>query len=129
MSRSTSRRLLVVEDDALVAMVIQDCLEAAGWLISTVGTVTDGVGVVGERHFDVAVLDINLHGEKVYPVADALDAKSVPFAFVTGHSASSIPERFRSHPLLAKPFDPDALVALVGRIASRRVPVTDHQPN
>ncbi len=65
---------------------------------------------------DLAVLDINLEGEKVFPVADALEARSVPFLFATGYDAGGVPDRFLDVPRWEKPFDPHALVRMLPRL-------------
>ena len=71
----------------------------------------------GER-IDLVVLDINLHGEMVHPVADALQERGVPFVFATGYDQSVLPERHQDAPRWEKPFDPNALVRALPQVVS-----------
>jgi len=105
-------RLFLVEDEAMVAMMLEDMLADLGCIVVDVaGSLTDGLVMVDKASFavDVAVLDVNLGGEKVYPVAEKLAAKSVPFMFSTGYGLAGIAPDFKQVPVLAKPFGPRAL--------------------
>ncbi|HTK36390.1 MAG TPA: response regulator [Caulobacteraceae bacterium] len=105
-------RLLLVEDEALVAMEAEDMLNDLGCVVVDVaGTLERGLAVAGDPtvELDGAVLDINLGGEKVYPVADALLARGVPFIFASGYGAGSVALRYAHAPVLAKPYQPKAL--------------------
>ena len=64
-------------------------------------------------HFDIAILDVNLHGEPVFPVAEAIKARHRPFIFATGYNSSMLPDEFRNHPALQKPFRIEALRELI----------------
>jgi DNA-binding LytR/AlgR family response regulator len=117
------RRLLVVEDDYMVAVELARSLEEMGaQVIGPVGSVKDALAMVemADARVDAAVLDINLHDERVYPVADALAGRGVPFVFVTGYDALAIPEPYVSWaPRLQKPVDKALLArALVRSWAS-----------
>jgi CheY-like chemotaxis protein len=108
------RRILIVEDDYLVAQVLVDLLEDAGAeVIGPIGWIDEAVALIedGSQKLDGAVLDINLHGKKSYPVADALAARSVGFVFATGYGAGVIEGKYRHHPRCDKPFSPLALIA------------------
>jgi len=110
----TGRRLLIVEDEALVAMMLEDMLESLGCVVVDVaGSVTQGLALLGDAAIglDAAVLDVNLGGEKVYPVAEKLSASGVPFIFSTGYGLAGIAPGFAGVPALAKPFRPQALEA------------------
>ena len=105
-------RVLIVEDEALVAMMAEDMLSDLGCVVVDVaGTVSQGLAIAGDdsRQVDTAVLDVNLGGETVYPVAEALKARGVPFIFATGYAPSSISRSFAHVPVLAKPYRLDAL--------------------
>lgn len=103
-------RVLLVEDDGLVAMLVEDMLDELGFAFAgNPGSVAEGLTAVGQGGFDVAVLDLNLNGERVYPVADALMAAGVPFVFATGYGAAEVPEAYRRWPVAAKPFRLDDL--------------------
>ncbi len=99
-------RLLLVEDEALTGMMMSDMLTELGFeVIGPFGRVADAMVAVGREDFQVAVLDVNLDGEMVYPVADAVLALGVPFVFVTGYSAEGIDRRFAQVPVLQKPIE------------------------
>ena len=112
-------RLLVVEDDYLVAQVLINFLEDAGAVIvGPIGWVDEALALIAEgtNRFDGAVLDINLHGSKSYPIADALTARSIRFVFATGYGADALDEPYRHCPQREKPFDQTALVAAFGQL-------------
>lgn len=100
-------RLLVVEDEALVAMALEDMLDGMGCVVVDVaGTVSRGVALAADDRLSIdgAILDVNLGGEKVYPVAERLAARGVPFVFCTGYGMSGIASDFAHVPTLAKPY-------------------------
>jgi CheY-like chemotaxis protein len=107
------RRLLIVEDDYLIAADLANSLEELGIdVVGPTGSVEDALDLVesqGER-LDAAVLDINLREEPVYPVANALAARGIPFVFTTGYDAAAIPEAYASAPRCEKPVDRTHLV-------------------
>lgn len=99
-------RVFVLEDETLVAMMIEDMLDALGCAI---------VGPFARLHAaekalsagetaDVALLDVNVGGARSYPVAEALEAAGVPFVFTTGYDTEGLPEKWRDRPTLRKPF-------------------------
>lgn len=104
--------LLVVEDEAMVALMVEDILTDLGCRdVEVAGTVSQGLAMVAHptAPLDAAILDVNLGGEKVYPVAEALSAKGIPFIFATGYGIAGIAEDFSHIPALAKPYEPHAL--------------------
>jgi CheY-like chemotaxis protein len=110
----TGTRLLLVEDETLVAMMAEDMLSDLGCVVVQVaGTVERGLSFANdpELALDAAVLDVNLGGEKAYPVAEALATKGVPFIFATGYGVAGVSARFSHVPVLAKPYDQGALEA------------------
>lgn len=99
------RRILVVEDEMLVLMTIETVLEGFGCsAISAAASVADGLALLAEHTFDAALLDINLGGEKSYPVADALARRGIPFAFSTGYRDHGDRLDFTDRPVLRKPY-------------------------
>lgn len=119
----SGRRVLVVEDEYFIADDIARALDRLG--AEVVGPVPDRDEALallhsGER-IDLAVLDINLHGEAVHPVADALQDRGVPFVFATGYDAAAVPAAYQDVPRWEKPFDPrDLAKALPGIVSSER---------
>ena len=112
------RRLLVVEDDYGIANDMARFLDDAGAeVVGPAGTVEDALELVESEAtaLDAAALDINLHGERVYPVADALAARGVPFVFATGYDAQVIPEAYAGVPRLEKPVDRAQLARALAR--------------
>ena len=108
------RRLLVVEDEALVAMMIEDMLGDLGCIVVDVaGSVARGLALTEDAasRLDAAVLDVNLGGETVYPVAEKLAQAGVPFVFSTGYGLAGVAARFAGVPTLAKPFNAATLAA------------------
>jgi PAS domain S-box-containing protein len=103
-------RVLLVEDEALVAMMIQDTLTEFGFqVIGPLSTASEALAAARESHFDAAVLDINLGDGLVYTVAEILGVRSVPFVFVTGYDIDSVDPRFNDIPILQKPIERDML--------------------
>ena len=105
-------RVLVVEDEFFLAEEIADILTQAGAYV--VGPITDLAGALAQVQdggFDLAVLDINLHGETSYPLADDLLILQVPFLFATAYSTCQIPPDYRHLPRIEKPYSARALLA------------------
>ena len=117
------RRILVVEDDLLVATLLAEILESVGWqVVGPVAHLATALDAAASEDFDAAVLDVNLRGQAVYPVAEVLDARRVPFAFVTSYSREALPPLFCGRPHLGKPFAPGELIGTVARLVA---PVTE----
>ncbi|MDB5369635.1 MAG: hypothetical protein JWP20_1193 [Roseomonas sp.] len=107
----TGRRILIVEDEALIAMLVEDALLDAGAVVlGPAATVEEALELFRSGMPEAAVLDINLAGQASTPVADALADSGVPFVVATGYGAAGLPERHRGVPVLAKPYDPRELV-------------------
>lgn len=98
-------RILLVEDESLVAMLVEDALEALQCQVIGSASRLRSARVLAEREgFDLAILDINLDGEPIYPVAEVLTRRGIPFVFLTGYGAAGVAEPFRDRPILQKPF-------------------------
>ena len=110
-------RILVVEDEGLVALMLEDMLDDLGYEVacSAASVVQALAWIDGGGQADLALLDVNLGGESVFPVADALKARGVPFAFSTGYGEAHDP-RFREAPLLGKPILVERLRAVLARL-------------
>lgn len=98
-------RVFVVEDEAPVLMLVTDLLEEFGCVVAaTAGSLPRALEAAAAGSFDLALLDINLAGERVFPVADLLAGRGVPFIFVTGYGAAGLRDDFKGRPVIAKPF-------------------------
>lgn len=106
----SGNRILVVEDEALVAIAIREALEEQGYsVIGPYNRVTDAMVALRHNRVDAAVLDVNLGDVSVYPLADMLAAESIPFIFVTGYGSEELDRRFLTVPILQKPIERQAL--------------------
>lgn len=110
----TAKRLLVVEDEFVIALDVQQMLERAGHrVLACAGNVPDALRLAGELELDGAVLDINLQDQSIAPVADTLKARGVPFVFVSGYDDKDRPPGHDDAPVLRKPYREAALLAAV----------------
>jgi PAS domain S-box-containing protein len=115
-------RVLVVEDEALVGIMIQECMTELGFqIVGPVCTASDALAAAKAGDFDAAILDINLGDGMVYQVAEILARRHVPFVFVTGYDAESVDSRFRDIPVLQKPVEREMLQKLFAQRTHRSV--------
>jgi CheY-like chemotaxis protein len=104
------RRILVVEDEFLIRMLLEDMLGDLGYeLAGIAGRVEEAAELARTKELDLAILDVNLDGHDVYPVADILIQRGVPFVFVSGYGGRGLPEAYSDRPTLQKPFQLDEL--------------------
>jgi CheY-like chemotaxis protein len=116
--RSVGKRVLVVEDELMIRMLLQDMLEDLGHtLAGEAGRIEEAVELAKEGEFDVAILDVNLNGQPISPVVDVLIERRVPFVFATGYGQRGVPEPYRKTPTLQKPFQLDALAQAIEAVA------------
>jgi PAS domain S-box-containing protein len=107
-------RLLIVEDELLVSMLIEEILGELGATVAgPYGRLADGLAAAKAERFDGAILDLNLAGESADPLADLLLARGVPFVFITGYQRESIDRRYANVPVLQKPVDAAALESVL----------------
>jgi CheY-like chemotaxis protein len=112
---SKAPRVLVVEDEYLIRMLLEDMLADLGYEVpAAAGTIAEARALAGDGDFNCAILDVNLDGEEIFPVADILAKRKVPFVFVTGYGEQILPERFRGRPSLQKPFQSEQLKIILG---------------
>ena len=106
MARSLEgRKILVVEDDYLISLLFDEMLTSAGCVVvGPLPRLADALEAAAKENCDAAVLDVNLGGERVYPVAKILAERHVPFVFVTGYSGDALPREYAEQPRIAKPF-------------------------
>jgi len=110
--------ILVVEDEYLVAMDIAESLQELGYeVLGPAGSVDQALGLLNKEgdRLTGALLDINIRNERVYPVADALAKRGIPFAFATGYDAGTIPDRHAEVPRCEKPVNRSQLARLLSR--------------
>ena len=111
--------VMVVEDEAIVSFMIEDMLLdhgcAAVWHASNVG---EALAMLGERQPHVAVLDVNLGGELVFPVAQKLEEAKIPFVFATGYGRNGILHDWARHPIIHKPYDGHTLARALSALLS-----------
>jgi CheY-like chemotaxis protein len=112
-------RVLIVEDEIVVALFMEDVLSEFGYEVAAViGHLEEAVA--REPDYDMAVLDVHLNGRSVFDFADALAARGIPFAFATGYGERGIPDRHRGRPVLQKPFQPEDLRRVLEQIGPAR---------
>jgi CheY-like chemotaxis protein len=114
--RKEKSRVLLVEDEALIGMMMVDILKELGFsVLGPVTNVTEAAVAANEGNFDYAILDINLKGELVYPVADILLESKLPFLFVTGYSAERVDNRYAQVPIIQKPLQKQDLQSVFAK--------------
>jgi CheY-like chemotaxis protein len=119
----SNRKVLVVEDEMMIAMLIEDMLEEFGCnLVGPATNVPRALELIGKEQVDVAVLDLNLDGHDTYAIADALRQKDVPFIFATGYGSAGLRKDYADRRVLQKPFQAkDLEAALVDAVAGSHV--------
>ena len=112
-------RVLVIEDEALIAALVEDMLtELGATVIGPAATVAKGLALAESETIDAAVLDVNLNSESVDPIVDKLKALRVPFVFATGYGEAGVPKAAGA-PVIEKPYTREALANALARIARR----------
>jgi CheY-like chemotaxis protein len=113
----SGRRILVVEDEMLVLIMIEDMLADLGCTsVTSAATVEKAVALTNAQVFDAAILDINLNGNDSHPVAEALTARGVPFIYSTGNTDHGSTDGYSGRPVLKKPFKFEELVTILTRV-------------
>jgi CheY-like chemotaxis protein len=117
-------RILIVEDEIIVALFLEDLLAEFGYDVAGVTGDLDAA-MARAQDYDAAVLDVHLNGRSVFDFADILAARGTPFVFATGYGERGIPERHRGRPVLQKPFQPGDMQRVLGQIAPQAaIPAT-----
>jgi len=105
-----AKRVLIVEDELMIRMLLEDMLSELGYSIAAeAGRIDEALEAAKTAEFDLAILDVNLNGQTIAPVAEALVARGMPFVFATGYGERGLPEAYRDRPTLKKPFQMDGL--------------------
>jgi CheY-like chemotaxis protein len=103
-----------VEDEVMIRMMVADMLEELGYSIAAeAGEIKEAIKLAQSTDFDLAILDVNVNGKVISPVADLIKARKLPFIFATGYGSSGLPEEYRDRPALQKPFQLETLGRMI----------------
>jgi len=123
MMSSTPASILIVEDEALIAMDLQALLEDAGYrVLGPANSPATALALIDAEQPDLALLDVNLDGSDVFTVANALATRKSLIIFLTGHTAQKLPEKHRHRTLVAKPYLPHMLLQTIERVLQASAP-------
>jgi DNA-binding NtrC family response regulator len=115
------QRVLIVEDEAMIRMMLADMLADIGHDVAAeASTLDEARRCAEETEFDLAILDVNLNGEQIFPVVDIIGKRNLPFLLSTGYGANGLPEAYRSAPVLQKPFELDRLRDAINRLTVKK---------
>jgi CheY-like chemotaxis protein len=115
-------RILVVEDEAVIAMLVEDMvLDFGSEVVGPAAKMDEALRFASHTALDAAILDVNVGGAVVFPVADVLRSRGVPIIFATGYGSGALPPRFQNDPALSKPFSYEALAEALHTVLA-------HQP-
>jgi CheY-like chemotaxis protein len=113
-------RILVVEDELMIRMLLEDMLGELGHTIAVAAArIDEALEAAKTAEVDLAILDVNLNGEPISPVADVLVARGVPFVFATGYGEHGLPAPYRDRPTLKKPFQLEGLEQMLLSVTGR----------
>ncbi|HYS49941.1 MAG TPA: response regulator [Xanthobacteraceae bacterium] len=114
---ATGLRVLVVEDEVMISMLVEDMLTELGHhVVAQATSLAEAASLAAQADFDAALLDVNLNGERVDAIAETLAKRGKPFAFTTGYGERGIPLDFKDRPLLPKPYQMDQLNEILTRV-------------
>jgi CheY-like chemotaxis protein len=114
--------VFLVEDEVMIRMMVADMLEELGYSIAAeAGEISEAIRLVQSTEFDLAILDVNVNGKVISPVADLIKARNRPFIFATGYGSSGLPEEYRDRPALQKPFQIETLARMIDNTLKRTV--------
>lgn len=105
-----AQRVFLVEDELMIRMLLEDMLGELGYTVAAqAARIDEALDTAKTAEFDLAILDVNVNGHSIGPVADAIAARGIPFVFATGYGERGLPEGYRDRPALKKPFQVDGL--------------------
>jgi DNA-binding response OmpR family regulator len=106
--------VFLVEDEVMIRMMVADMLEELGYRIAAeAGEISEAIRLAQSIDFDLAILDVNVNGKVISPVADLIRARNRPIIFATGYGSSGLPEEYRDRPSLQKPFQIETLARVI----------------
>lgn len=109
--------VLLVEDEVLIRMMISDMLADLGHrVIAEAGSIDEALPIAASAEFELAILDVNINGAKITPVARVIKARNLPIIFATGYGFAGLPEDFSNYPALQKPFQVEALAKAIDEV-------------
>ncbi|MBN9006446.1 MAG: response regulator [Rhizobiales bacterium] len=115
-SKPSGGAVFLVEDEAMIRMMVADMLEDLGYTIAAeAGEIDQAIKLARATNFDIAILDVNVNGKLISPVAGVIAARNRPFIFATGYGTQGLPPEFRDRPALQKPFQMESLAAMIER--------------
>jgi CheY-like chemotaxis protein len=113
-TRPRGGSVFLVEDEVMIRMMVADMLEELGYHVAAeAGEIGEAIRLVQSTDFDLAILDVNVNGKVISPVADLIKARNRPFIFATGYGSSGLPEEYRDRPALQKPFQIETLSRMI----------------
>ena len=108
--------VFLVEDEVMIRMMVADMLEQLGFsVVAEAGEINEAIRLAQSTEFDFAILDVNVNGKVISPVADLIKARNRPFIFATGYGSSGLPEEYRDRPALQKPFQIETLARVIDK--------------
>jgi CheY-like chemotaxis protein len=127
--RHAGASVFLVEDEVMIRMMVADMLGELGYRIAAeAGDIPEALKLARTTEFDLALLDVNLDGHVITPVAEAIKMRNRPFIFATGYDSSGLPEEFREYPTLQKPFQIDMLAGEIDNVLNAPAAAWLHQP-
>jgi CheY-like chemotaxis protein len=106
--------VFLVEDEVMIRMMVADMLDELGYSIAAeAGEINEAIRLAQSTDFDIAILDVNVNGKVISPVASVIEARNRPFIFATGYGAQGLPEEYRNRPALQKPFQMETLAKMI----------------
>jgi CheY-like chemotaxis protein len=117
---STGKRVLLVEDEMMIRMLLEGMLDDLGHIVAgEAGAIDEALALAKSADFDIALLDVNLNGRPITPVVEILIKRGLPFVFASGYGQGGVPEPYRGSPVLQKPFQVEALAAAINAASPR----------
>ncbi|WP_298106159.1 response regulator [Bradyrhizobium sp.] len=119
-ARTSGGSVFLVEDEVMIRMMVADMLEELGYrVVGEAGDIGEAMKLAQSAEFDLAILDVNVNGKVISPVAELIAARNLPFIFATGYGSSGLPAEYRDRPALQKPFQIETLARVIEQALNR----------